>query len=81
MNHEDPSPLDRATAELTRHMGNFAHVDGTDIPHIRTAARDTIYGATAQEPIAEIITRGVDEGRTDRAIANDIIDYLTGDTE
>lgn len=78
MSHrENPSPLDRATAELTRHMGRFAHIDGTDIPHIRTAARDTIYGATAQGPIAEIITRGIEEGRTDLAIANDIIAYLT----
>lgn len=78
MSHrENPSPLDRATAELTRHMGRFAHLDGTDIPHIRTAARDTIYGATAQEPIADIITRGIEEGHTTRHIANDIIAYLT----
>lgn len=77
----DPSPLDHATAELTRHMGRFAHLDGTDIPHIRTAARDTIYGATAQEPIADIITRGIEEGHTTRHIANDIIAYLTGDAQ
>lgn len=73
MNRENPSPLDRATAELTRHMGRFAHLDGTDI----SAARDTIYGATAQEPIADIITRGIEEGHTMRHIANDIIAYLT----
>lgn len=78
MSHrENPSPLDRATAELTRHMGRFAHLDGTDIPHIRSAARDTIYGATAQEPIAEIIERGMRESHTTRHIANDIIAYLT----
>lgn len=77
----DPSPLDRATAELTRHLRTFDHFNGTFVPHIRSAARDTIYGATAQEPIADIITRGIEEGNTMRHIANDIIAYLTGDTQ
>lgn len=88
----DPSPLDRATAELAGRMGGFLSMDGKEIQHIRSAAADTIHAAFDRQEVARIIAARMwdipfhdpweDRTDTERAsllrAADAVLDHLLG---